>query len=83
MDHYERITAEDFLGDRVMRTGGIFSVSRADTPALAQALEMWAMEAEVDAARALDDDNLGRAARLHGKAQGFRIAAAEIRKASA
>jgi hypothetical protein len=47
---------------------------------LAQILTRWADEADTDQRIAWDRDQIGLAARLRGKSQGLRLAAAEIRR---
>lgn len=72
------------VGDSfVMSDQSGFSVAPADSPRLAQVLDLWAMASDRDAMQALDEDAIGRAARLRGKAEGLRIAAAELRREAA
>lgn len=71
-----------YCGAKIHTYNGGFIADTADAPDLALILEGWAAEAAEDAGRALDDDQFGRAARLRGKAEGLRLAAAEIRRAA-
>lgn len=71
-----------YCGAKVHMYEGGFIADDASTPDLVLILEGWAAKAAQEAGQALEADQLGRAARLRGKAEGLRIAAAEMRRSA-